>query len=149
MSEIRMLFCFLLAFALAGCSILSKPENQPVARLAIQYAVLKVVEGAGDPAHQQARAERIKLIALDVQSLVKSDEQSTVPALDTLIRSKVPWDKLSPADTLLASNLIAVIEQELQNRVGTGTLTPEQMLVISDVIQWVIDATAFAVPHAV
>jgi hypothetical protein len=43
----------------------------------------------------------------------------------------------------LADNLILVITQELQSRVGTGVLTPEQMLVATEVLQWVIDATVY------
>jgi hypothetical protein len=135
----KALFCILIALAMTGCSMLSKPENQPAARLAVQYATLKAIEQGDD---HKARAERIKSIAIDVQTLFKSDEQATIPALDQLIHERLP-DTLSPADKLLADNLILVITQELQSRVGTGVLTPEQMLVATEVLQWVIDATVY------
>lgn len=136
----------LIVFAIssAGCSFLTKPENQPIAKITVQFATLKYIEQAGDKDAQIARAQRIKSIAADVQSLVKSDEQSTIPALDTLVRSKVPWDKLSPADTILATNLIDVIEAELMRRLGVsgqpGVLSPDQMIVISDMVNWVSEA---------
>lgn len=140
-----MIFSFFLAFAIVGCSFLSKPENQPIAKMSTEYAVLKYIESAGDKVAQTTRAERIATIATDIQSLVKSDEQATIPALDTLVRSKVPWDKLSPADTILATNLIEVIEQELMSRLGTaqtpGVLTPDQLVVVVDLMNWVLEAT--------
>lgn len=140
MNDFRALLVFILIACLSGCGILSKPENVPVAKLTVQYATLKFIEKA-DADHQQERRERIRSIATDVQSLVKSDEQATVPALDTLVRSKVPWDKLSPADTLLANSLIEVIEQELLARVGNSTIPRDQLLQVDLVMSWIFDAT--------
>ena len=139
MSEVRMIFSFLLAFALVGCSFLSRPENQPIAKMAVQYGTIRFIEAAADD-RQLERAERVKAIALDIKETAAGDESTTIPALDTLIHAKVPWERLSASDIILAESLITIIEQELQVRLGQGTLTAEQQLVISDVAQWVIDA---------
>jgi hypothetical protein len=138
----KALFCILIALAITGCSVLSKPENQPLARAGVQYATAKLIE-QGNPAKE--RAGRIKAIAIDLQSLFKADEQATIPALEALIREKVrePLESLSPADRMLAENLIAVVVQELQARLGKGVLAPDQMIVVNDILQWVIDATVY------
>jgi hypothetical protein len=141
MNDFRAFLTFVLIACLSGCGgLLTKPENVPIAKLTAGYTTLKFIEQA-EPDKRQERRERIRSIATDVQSLAKSDEQATVPALDTLVRSKVPWDKLSPSDTLLANALIETIENELMARVGNSTIPRDQMLVVFEVMQWVIDAT--------
>jgi hypothetical protein len=127
----------LLVLTITGCSFFGKPENQPTAKVLVQYATAKAIKG------DTSRALRVKAIATEVQAALKSDEQATVVLISGLIRAKVKWDRLSPEDRALGEYLIQLIEQELTARLGDGILSPDKMLVAVDVLQWVIDATEY------
>lgn len=123
------------ALQLAGCSTIERHEN--TARLAVTYATLKGVEKGLDPVRTRAVAESAKAIV--------SGEAVTLTGLQEAIAAELAGLELSPADRMLANVLVSAIAQELQLRIGTGVLSPEQKVEVGQVLQWVIDATALAV----
>lgn len=120
---------------LAGCGTLERHEN--TARLAITYATLKGVEKGLDPVRTRAVAESAKAIA--------SGEAVTLAGLQEAISTELAGLHLTVADRFLADALVSAIAQELQLRIGTGVLSPEQKVEVSQVLQWVIDATYLSV----
>jgi hypothetical protein len=141
MNDFRAFLVFTLIACLSGCGgLLTKPENKALAKAAVQYATRSVIIKARVE-DREAKRERIRNIAADIQVAVKDDEQATIPLLDQLVHDRVPWSKLSEQDQLLAQTLIDVVEAELRARVGDNTIPPDQLLVVFEVMQWVIDAT--------
>lgn len=123
------------ALQLMGCGTLERHEN--TARLAVTYATLKGIEKGLDPVRTQAVAESAKAIV--------AGEAVTLVGLQEAISTELAGLELSLADRVLADALVSAIAQELQLRIGTGVLSPEQKVEVGEVLQWVIDATALAV----
>jgi hypothetical protein len=140
----RALIAFILIACVTACATLNEPDNKVLAKIGTQYATMRFVEGAPE-SDRPERRERIRLVAADVLAAVKSDEQATIPALDAFVRSRIPWDKLSPSDTLLANSLIDVVEQELMSRVGDQTIPQDQLILVAEFMQWIIEATNMGV----
>lgn len=134
MKKLNLAAALVLGLYLAGCSTIERHEN--TARLAVTYATLKGVEKGLDPVRTRAVAESAKAIV--------SGEAVTLAGLKEAISAELAGLDLSPADRFLADALVSAIAQELQLRIGTGVLSPEQKVQVSEVLQWVIDATALA-----
>ena len=125
--------------ALAGCA--SGPGvSENTARLAVTYATMKGIEQGLDPVRTRAVAESAKAVI--------SGEAVTLTGLQEAISTELAGLDLSPADRMLASLLVSTIAQELQARIGTGVLDPEQKVKVAEVLQWVIDATYLGAPAA-
>lgn len=120
-------------FVPTGCA--SFGENTDSARLATQYATLKVIDGDVD------RADRIEEIV--ARSLTVLDGGSiTVAAVESAVRSSVDWSSLDAADTLLADALIVAVRDELNARVGSGVLDSDSAIQVRTVLEWVASAAA-------
>lgn len=132
----------LMLASISGCTTLK--QNPQSAGLVVKYATLKFVEKAGDAEAQAARAVRVRIVAEDVQKFA-TGESVTIAALEAAVRARLPAD-LSPADRFLVDGLIIAVMQELQERVGAGLLSSEQLLEVKQVIGWVIEASAYAAP---
>lgn len=125
-----------------GCATLEKSPN--TAKLVTQYAVMKFAEQSSD----ERRVERIanvRKIAEDVKSLA-ANQTVSVPGLQAAVMAQVAKLGLSPADSFLASALVQVVADELAAKIGDGVISPEKMLVVSQVMDWVIDATKLIAP---
>lgn len=123
-----------LVLQMAGCGTVERHET--TARLAVSYATLKGIEQGLDPLRVRSVAETAKAIV--------SGEAVTLPALQEAISTELAGLDLSPADRMLANVLVSAIADELQLRLGTGALSPEQKVEVSQVLQWVIEATVLA-----
>jgi hypothetical protein len=115
---------------LVGCSILD--NHQASAKLAIQYATLKYVDG------DQAKGDRVLAVVANAREL--SATATTLDALHEAVRQSISWDKLDDADKLLASNLLDMIRDELQARFDSDLLEPEQVVAVHRVLDWVEEA---------
>lgn len=131
--------CALLALFLSGCASLEKHEN--TAKLAVTYAALKYVEQAGDASAQSARAAKIRSLVEEVRGVAKGDSV-TVAALQAYVLGKLPAG-LSPADRYLAHALVQAVAEELQERVGGGLLSEEQLLQVELILGWIIEAAGY------
>lgn len=132
----RLVIIPILLIALSGCASLEKHE--PTARLVTQYAVLKYAEKL--PADSRAaRIERIRTIAIEVKAMTTGE--TSLSLLQLAVASQLDKAGLSPADRLLADGLVQIISAELEERIGTGVLAPEQLVQVSEVMDWIIAAT--------
>lgn len=126
-------------FVLPGCETTSG-QQKIVAKLAVQYAVLKVTD------NHPEKAARIVSIAKEVQALAGSDGANTVDLLMSVIKAKVDYSKLDAADTLLANALIDTIGEQLKERVGAGTLSSDKLPIVAEVAKWVIEGAGAVAP---
>ena len=119
-----------------GCE--STEASSPIARLAVQYATIKVVQN--NPEH----AARVVEIATALEKDAGNTVAVTVVLLETIVRSQIRWENLDAADTALVDVLILTVRDELTQRLGTGILGPEQALVVAQVAGWIRDAAMAA-----
>lgn len=127
-------FC-LAALALTGCAT-GNISTDPSARLAVTYATLKVIESGPD---SEVRAAKIRDIASEARQFIETDALS-LDQLSSALRARIAHEGLNPSDQLLADALILTVMSELEARVGSGLLSPEQKLTVGAVLGWVIVA---------
>ena len=123
----------------AGCSNMNATQTN-VAKLAVQYAVVKVVEK--NPAY----GPRVVVIAQEVRKAAGGETADTVDLVLTLVKAKIQWDKLDAADTLLVNALIDQVGIELKARLGDAKFDPDKLLVIAEVATWIEQAATLASP---
>ncbi len=145
MKTTRILLVGLLAvcvslFTVACNTTVGTDQQQIIAKLAVQYAVIKVVE------NNPAKAARVVDIAREVRDLAGKDGANTVDLLMALVRAKVDFSKLDAADTLLANALIDTIGAQLKERVGAGTLGTDKLPIVAEVANWVIEGAGAVHP---
>lgn len=121
-----------LTLLISGCSLLNF-KTDPSARLAVTFATLKVIEQGDNP---ELRAQRVAEIAEEARAFVETDMLS-LDQLETALLMRLADEDLSPSDRLLADALISAVIAELEARVGSGFLTPEQKLTVGEVLGWV------------
>lgn len=119
----------------SGCALTTLQSN-PSARLAVTYATLKVIEDGADP---QQRAEKVLSIATEAREFIETDALN-LSQLEAALRARLADENLSPSDQLLADALILTVVAELEAKVGSGMLSPEQKLTVGTVLGWVITA---------
>jgi hypothetical protein len=126
----------LLAVALQACALLERVESSPAtAALTVQYGTLKYT---GDDADKAQRVyDAVARLSLD-------DESITLALLDDRIRAAINWERLDLADRLLLDTLLAQVRAELEQRMGSGLLAPEDRVRVQQVMQWVQDAALVA-----
>lgn len=136
MKKFIVLFC---TFILMGCASFSTDQGKQVAaRIGVQYATLKVIDGDTD------RATLVVSVADRAIALAEGEPVST-SVLEEQIRAAIPWDKLDDADKLLVELLILQVRNELDIRVADGLVDPERAAAAVEVLQWVRDAAALAI----
>jgi hypothetical protein len=120
---------------LAGCQSTEVSDTKKVAaRLAVTYATMKVIEN--NPAY----GKRIVAIATEVEAAAGGDSASTVALLGELIKAKINWGSMSPADSMLVGILVDEVVAQLAERIGTGKLEGPQLLAIKEVAGWIKQA---------
>lgn len=125
-----------LLFALAGCASLQNEE--PAAKMAIQAATLKVIDGDTE------RAQRVHSIADEVIGLVGGDSEATLDVVEERVRDEIRWDRLDQAEQLVASNLVDAVRAEIEARIEGGALDPGDRVAVQNVMEWIRDAAAMA-----
>lgn len=126
-----------------GAALSTAPQS---AKIVVQYAAMKFIEKAGAPSAQQARAARVVDVAGKVQGLIDAGLVSTAPLIEQAVRDSINWSQFSPADRLLVDNLIALVRQELEARIGSAgaPLDSQQLIVVRDLLGWVVAAARLA-----
>lgn len=140
MKSLLLLMFFVLT--LSGCSFLR--DNPNTLKLGTQYAVLKILENSGD-AVRSTRAHNIVTVTTSLKA-VNEGTATTIPLLKEAALAQLGNLHLSPADQFLANTLIDAVVSELLKRVGDGLIKPDDKVIVSDVLQWVIDAAASQIP---
>jgi len=124
--------------AFSGCASTPSAQQKVVAKLAVQYAVLKVAD------KNPAKAAKIEEIAKDVQAVAGGEGANTVDLLMSIARGKVATLKLDAADKVLADALLEMVGAELKARLGEGVLSTDKLLVVGEVAGWIVDASKLA-----
>lgn len=136
MKTISLLLASLLL--LSGCATtggnVASQDKQPIAKIAVTYATMKVIEN--NPEY----AARIIAIAEGVKLVTAGDTVNTVALLNAYIKAQVDWTKLSPADAMMIQMLLGEVGTQLEQRLGAGTFTGANVLVVSQVAGWIEDA---------
>lgn len=124
---------FTLGFMLAGmigCAAIA--DHQATAKLTIQYATLKYIDG------DQDKAQRVARIAAEAKGFVLAG--ASLDDVEAAVRARIPWDQLDDADKVLVNGLLDAIREELEFRVQHQLLDPDQVMAVSAVIAWVEEA---------
>lgn len=126
----RSLIFVALMSVMSGCATLQARSGS--VSLLVQFGTLKYIESA-PVTDRAAKASRVLEVARAVGA-VASGEPVTVDRLLSFAVSQLP-SAMTPADRLLATEFLRVVQQELAARVGTDVLTPESLLVLQDVLR--------------
>ena len=125
----------------SGCETTS--QTQSLARLAVQYATVMVVE------NNPERVARVIQIADGIRQTSGDATATTVAHLEALVRDQIRWENLDDRDTALVHLLIRTVRQELEARLGSGLLGPENLLIVNTVAGWIIEAARATVANQV
>lgn len=131
MRKIVLLFLAMVSMT-SACAFLS--EHKATAKLATQYATIKVIDG------DRAKAQRVREIAKEVKEYANTKAQLTVDRLIDEVKAQINWEDLDAADTLLVNALIDELSQQLTERLGSESLPKDLRLAVDTVIDWVISA---------
>lgn len=163
----KIIITIMAALALSACSILSPYPDAPSggpgvivdgaaeqrsavqqasARLIAQYATMKYIGKAGSEEARRDRAIRVVNVTLHAQGLVDTGITTTIPLIEKAVRDNIDWSRFDLADRMLVDNLIALIRQELEARMGQAgsVLGEEQRIAVSQMLGWVMAAAQIA-----
>ena len=130
----------LLMFSVSGCSLLEVVEDSPMASyIVVQQSTLRFI---GDDVE---RAERVIEIAEQVEEYAAGTV--TVALLIDYTRAQVRWDKMSLADAALLDSLLMQLSISLEDKMGTGELSPEDLINVQTVVEWIKQNAQFAVEN--
>lgn len=143
----RIFFGALAALALTACASTGATieRNGAAAQLIVKVAAMKYIEQA-NPSERGARATRIVEVVKAVGS-VANGEPITLQRLAQLATEQLPAD-LAPSDRMLAMALISVAQNELQARIGVGSLESDTLLKLTEVLAWISDAATLYAPSS-
>lgn len=127
---------------LAGCNWSLKPDSAQTqaAKIAVQYGTLRYLGGVPE-AERPGKAERVRLIVAQVEKFAKGEPVS-LALLESAVRDQLPQN-MRPEDAFAVNALLGLVMAELQARVGDGLLTEQQVLIVSEVAQWISSATEY------
>ena len=126
----------------SGCATTdSGSGRQLVAKLAVTYATMKVIER--NPGH----AQRIIEISQTVKEAAGGGKAATVKLLVELIKAEIRWNTLSAADAMIVNLLVDEIGAQLTARIGDGQLDSVNLLVVAEVASWIEQAAKASAPR--
>lgn len=131
MKKIVLLFLAMVSMT-SACTFLS--EHKATAKLATQYATIKVIDG------DRAKAQRVWAIAKEVKKYANTKPQLTIDRLIDEVKAQINWEDLDAADTLLVNTLVDELSQQLTERLGPESLPKDLRLAVDTVVDWVISA---------
>lgn len=119
--------------ALSGCKTLE--GNQSTSRLIVTYAALKYVET------HPSQADRVRAVAEEIKALA-SGESIALASLQAAAMAHVA-EIASPADRMLATELVNAIAAEIAARTEGGVLSGDTLVYTRQVMDWIIAAMAY------
>lgn len=124
----------ILALLIAGCASVTRfvEESPTTARLAVQYATLKVIENSSDISASDVirNVDRARALITNAGSI-------TLAALSAEVRKGIRWDRLDTADALLLDAVLTEAEAQLWQRIGDGEMSAEAKTTISTLLDWI------------
>lgn len=135
----KKLFALICSFFMFGCATgQPDPGQQAIARIGVQYATLKVINGKAD------RAEAVLDVVNAAIAIAEGGDLVPIDLLESQIRAVIPWDGLDDADKQLVNLLILQVKAELETRVDDGLIDAEKVAGVLEVLKWVRDAAELA-----
>lgn len=120
----------------SGCALLR--EEDPAAKTAIQFAVLKYID------EDTARADRVLEVVGEAERYVSSDAVTTLQALRERVVAEIDWTELDAAEQLLVRNLIDAVQAKLEEEIGEDALSAENEVAVKTVLSWIREAAVIA-----
>lgn len=117
--------------ATAACSTLGSGDRGE--RIIVQASVMTLIERSGQPA---AKATKVLEAIAQVQTLLL-DDSTNVARLRTALTDRVAERDLQPSEKLIALEVINSISDAVEKRLGEGFLSPEAIVSVNAVLDWV------------
>jgi hypothetical protein len=117
-----------------GCASTTRTGN--IASLAVQIGVIKVI------GNNSAKAQRVAYIAQQVREIAGGKDFNTVALLIGYVNHEIKWETLSAEDQAIAHLLLNEIQLSLEEQLGTGTLSTDKLLIVSDLATWIEKAAS-------
>lgn len=129
----RLLITIFAAILVAGCGSTSQLAQSDLLQ---GYGIMKLTEQAvkGDA----AKAERVRALALEIQGLAGDETFNSIDLLIEAAKAKIPFARLSAADTFFATEVLRLWREDLINQYGGGVLPEDLRLSLTKVTGWVI-----------
>ena len=125
----------MLMLMLVGCVTIPDTFS---AKFAVQQGTLRALDE--DP-EKAARALEI----LEKVRPAVAEETVTVGVIDQYVRDQISWENLSMADAQLLIVLLDRMKEELEVRIGSGVLNPDQRESMERVMDWIQEAAELVV----
>lgn len=135
---VMFVLCVAVTF-LPGCASLSTGNSQQ-SKIVVQLGTMKAIEADKD--HAGERALKVREIAKEAKTFLDGNDVS-VSMLAGAVSARLAGIDLAPSDRVLAAALVDAVVSEIDVRVGEGLLSPDERMTVSQVLDWVIDATEF------
>ena len=113
-------------------------KNPLIAKTAVQYGVLRFIDGDPD------RAEAVNAFLDTSRSFLDSDTVTRVSDLSDSLKERIDWSSLSTANALLLNTLFDTVQRYITLQVEGEDLSPEAVVTIHAVFLWVEDAAALS-----
>lgn len=139
--------CLLSILSLNACttieSAFSNPNSTAMIQTATTLAVGEAILTAKTPAAQKQIAQNVISVATQVSAAASGNV--TVAQLVGLVETQMAKLTLTPQEQLAAQTLLAFASAELQQKVSTGLLKPQDVVIVTQFCGWVVAA---ATPYA-
>lgn len=128
----------LLSMLLTACAFF---QSDAGLKLTADYAVAKYAEQI-PAAERSARLDNIIRVTDDISAALTGTGDVSLPFLRQEAEEEIARLDLSEADKVLARGLLAVVAEEIQRRIGDGTLSPEQRVRVAEIVRFIGDSAA-------
>ena len=126
----------LMVLMFTGCALIDRINRDDTStQLVVQYATIKLI----DQSSAVSSSDVLEHVGR-VKAVIDRESATTVAALIQEAESHIPWNKIDRADQLLVRALIVAVSDELEDRVGDGTLDPEHQLTVLAMLNWIEQA---------
>lgn len=125
---------------IAACA--TTPDGQRAERIVVQASILHIIETSAQPSQ---KAQRITS-AVELVRNKLLDDSVTVGVLRSALLARVAEHELQASEKLVILEAINTLSDGVETRVGSGILSPDAIVSVNMVLDWVKDAAAFYVP---
>lgn len=142
---LRLLSIAAIAMLVSACGSMPTFSTESTgAKLVVQVATMKYIEREDLPAERAARAAKITRGADEV-SVMLDMEGVTVADLRAKALERIAAADLEVSDKLVLTALVDMINDELDEEIGDGVISPDQRVTVNVVFSWVKQAASFYV----
>lgn len=114
--------------------------NPIVASAVVRQAVARYVDAGDTREDQKARASAVRDVLELTRAQLAGSPRSTVSEIMNTLESYIAWDSMSPADEMLARDVLMVVQLQLAQKQKGGELSEDAMIGIRALLQTAISA---------